>query len=82
MDWPDAAILDASSLYFMSNGVLGTNPFASSLVVNGTSYAANKLTENSVGAAANHPPQQLVPDCSHPVQHHQPEHGPGSGRRV
>ena len=42
----DAAILDASSLYYMANGVLNTNPFASAIVVNGTSYAANKMTEN------------------------------------
>ena len=52
VDWPDAAILDASSLYYISNGVLDTNPFASSIVVNGTSYAANKLTENGVGASS------------------------------
>ena len=52
MDWTDAAILDASSLYYMSNGVTTTNPFASAIVVNGTSYAATKLTENGQGASA------------------------------
>ena len=52
VDQADAAILDASSLYYMANGVLNTNPFASSIVVNGTSYAANKLTEDGIGVTA------------------------------
>ncbi len=36
----------------MANGVLNTNPYASQITVNGTSYAANKLTLNGIGASA------------------------------
>jgi hypothetical protein len=49
-DWPsdpgDAAVEVASTLYYESNGVYSSNPFAGSAVINGTQFAASKLTEN------------------------------------
>ena len=51
-DWADTAVLDASSLYYASNGVLNTNPYASAVIINGTSYTAIKLTlDNGVAAS-------------------------------
>ena len=49
-DWPsdpgDTAVEVASTLYYESNGVYTSNPFANSAVVNGTKFSATKLTEN------------------------------------
>ena len=49
-DWPsdpgDAAVEVASTLYYESNGVYSSNPYAGSAVINGTQFSASKLTEN------------------------------------
>ncbi|MHB8681848.1 MAG: hypothetical protein ACYDA2_07120 [Acidimicrobiales bacterium] len=42
----DQAIELATMMYYESNGVYNTNPFAHNVVVNGTTYSASKLTEN------------------------------------
>lgn len=54
VDWADTAVLDASALYYAANGVLNTNPYASAVIINGTSYTGVKLTLNG-GIAASTP---------------------------
>jgi hypothetical protein len=50
-DWPspdyvDQAIEVSTTLYFESNGVFNTNPYAAAATINGTSYSGNKVLEN------------------------------------
>jgi hypothetical protein len=49
-DWPsdygDQAVEVATTLYYESNGVYGSNPYAGSATVNGTQFSASKLTLN------------------------------------
>ncbi len=49
-DWPsdpgDQAVEVASTLYYESNGVYTSNPFANSAVISGTKFSATKITEN------------------------------------
>jgi hypothetical protein len=45
-DFVDQAIEVATSLYIESNGVINTNPYAGATVIDGTSYAAQKVEEN------------------------------------
>jgi hypothetical protein len=51
-DFVDEAIEEATTLYVESNGVFNTNPYAAAVTVDGTSYSANKLTENGVEPTA------------------------------
>ncbi len=46
-DTVDQAIEEATSLYFMSNGVYQTNPYVGETTIGTTSYAANLIAENS-----------------------------------
>jgi hypothetical protein len=50
-DWPsdsgDAAVEVATTLYYESNGVYSSNPYAGSASIGSTKFAATKLTENS-----------------------------------
>ena len=45
-DTVDQAIEEATSLYFMSNGVYQTNPYVGETTIGTTSYAANLIAEN------------------------------------
>jgi hypothetical protein len=45
-DTVDQGIAEATTLYFMSNGVYNTNPYVSETNIGATNYAANKLAEN------------------------------------
>jgi hypothetical protein len=47
-DFADQAIEVATTLYFESNGVFNTNPFAAASTINGTTFSASKLLENGV----------------------------------
>jgi hypothetical protein len=51
-DYVDQAIEEATTLYFMSNGVYNTNPFVAETTINNVNYAANKLSENGIFATA------------------------------
>ncbi len=44
----DQAIEEATTLYFMSNGVYNTNPYVGETTIGGTNYAANLIGENNV----------------------------------
>ena len=45
-DYVDQAIEASTSLYFESNGVNNTNPYAGGSTINGVTYAAIKMAEN------------------------------------
>jgi hypothetical protein len=51
-DYVDQAIEEATTLYFMSNGVYNTNPYVAETTIDGTNYAANKLSENNIFATS------------------------------
>lgn len=44
----DQAIEEATTLYYMSNGVYNTNSYAGETTIDGTSYSANLIAENGV----------------------------------
>lgn len=48
----DQAIEEATSLYFMSNGVYNTNSFVGQTTINGVNFAANLVGENSTFSGA------------------------------
>jgi hypothetical protein len=48
----DQAIEEATSLYFMSNGVYNTNAFVGQTTVNGANFAANLVGENNIFSGA------------------------------
>ena len=52
-DTVDQAIEEATTLYFMSAGVYGTNPYAAETTLNSTNYAANLIAENGVFSGAS-----------------------------
>jgi hypothetical protein len=47
-DTADQAIEEATTLYFMSNGVYSTNAFVGATTVGGTNFAANIIGENGI----------------------------------
>jgi hypothetical protein len=52
-DPTDQAIEEATSLYFMSNGVYNTNSYVGATTINGVSYSGNLVGENNVFSGAS-----------------------------
>ena len=52
-DTVDQAVEEATSLYFMSNGVYNTNAYVGQTTIGSTTYAANLVGENSVFSGAS-----------------------------
>ena len=51
-DYASQAIEEATTLYFMSNGVYNTNTYAGQSTIDGTSYSAFQVAENGVSTGA------------------------------